>query len=171
MKTVKITLYTIIVLSVVFFGTGLIIKETNYETKVEINKPLSETFTLFNKISNMTEWIPEIQSIEVVNEKPGKIGSTYKVTVENAGQEIVMQQKVLAYVENEKVTLYFDAENMLKTDDYIFTTEGNTTVVTHQSKCTSESYITSCIFPYFKGRLKKIDQGYLNNFKAFAEKQ
>ncbi len=39
----------------------------------------------------------------------------------NQGQEITMTEKVMAYVQNEKVTLFFDAENMLKTDDYVFT--------------------------------------------------
>ncbi len=40
--------------------------------------------------------------------------------IENQGQEILMTQKVIAYVKNEKVTLFFDAENMLKRDDYNF---------------------------------------------------
>ena len=171
MKAVKIILYTIIVLSVVFFATGLIVKETNYTTEVEINKPLSETFTLFNDMSTMKEWIPEVKSIESIDEKPGKTGSTYKIIVEDNGQQIEMQEKVLAYVTNEKVTLFFDANNMLKTDDYIFRAEGNKTIITHHTKSQSKSYIMSCMFPYFKGTFKRIDQEYLNNFKRFSEKQ
>ena len=80
-----------------------------------------------------------------------------------------MTEKVMAYVPNEKVTLFFDAENMLKTNDYLFSEKNGVTTITLNSSCKSESYIMACMFPYFKSVFKEQDQSYLNNFKAFAE--
>jgi len=172
MKAIKIILGIIITLTVVFFATGLLVKEINYEAKVEINKPLKEVFALFNDDDSLKKWVPDIKSIEVLEEKPGIIGSRYRmVVVDGNGNDITMEEKVLAYIENEKVTLYFDAQGMLKTDDYTFTSDGSKTIITNRSTCKSDSYIFGCMMPYFKGTFKDIDQGYLNNFKAFAEKQ
>lgn len=171
MKTIKIILGIITVLVVGFFLTGLIVKETNYTAQVSVNKPISEVFKTFNNSENIKNWIPEIKSFEVLNNNPGKTGSIYKLVVENQGEEISMTEKVLAFVPNKKVTLFFDAENMLKTDDYLFSEENSVTKITLNASCKSDSYIMACLFPYFKGTFKEQDQTYLNNFKEFVEKQ
>lgn len=172
MKAIKIILGIVIFLSLIFFGTGLVIKEINYETKVEINKPISEVFAAFNDDANLKHWIPELKSIVALDEKDGITGSRYRMTVvDGNGNDIIMEEKVLAYVENEKVTLYFDAQGMLKTDEYTFASDGSKTIITNQSNCKSDSYIFGCMMPYFKGTFRNIDQGYLNNFKTFIEKK
>lgn len=170
MKAVKIVLGIIIGLSLIFFATGLIVKETTYSVKVEIDKPIEEVFTKFQNVELLKQWIPEVKSVDIIEEKPGKVGSTYKVVVENQGQEVAMTEKVLAFVENEKVTFQFDAEQMFKTDDYNFTSEGGKTVISQDSKVTAKSYMLSCTFPWFKGHFKKMSQEYLDRFKAIAEK-
>lgn len=171
MKTVKIIIGIISVLSIIFFATGLVVKETTYTAEVAIDKQVEEVFTAFNKKGNIKNWIPEVKSVEVLNENLGKTGNVYKMVVENQGQEITMTEKVMAYVPNEKVTLFFDAENMLKTDDYTFTDKNGTTLLKLKASCQSDSYIMACLFPYFKGTFQTQDQSYLNNFKEFIEKQ
>ena len=170
MKTVKIILGIITALTLVFFATGLFVKATNYSAQVNVNKPIEEVFTTFNNQENLKNWIPEIKSFDVIQEKAGKTGSTYKMVVENQGQEITMTEKVLAYVPNEKVTIFFDAENMLKTDDYVFTENNGQTIITLNSSCQSDSYIMACMFPYFKSVFKEQDQSYLSSFKQYIEK-
>lgn len=171
MKTIKIILGIITALTLVFFATGLIVKDTNYSAEVSINESVEEVFKMFNNSEDIKNWIPEVKSFEVINENPGKTGSIYKIVVENQGQEITMTEKVMAYVPNEKVTLFFDAENMLKTDDYVFKQKEGKTIITLNSSCRSDSYIMACMFPYFKGTFQQQDQTYLNNFKSFVENQ
>jgi uncharacterized membrane protein len=170
MKKIKIILGVITALVVIFFATGLIVKETTYTASVTVNKPLKEVFQVFNDISKIKNWIPELKSLEVVEEKLGKTGSVYKMVVTNQGQEITMTEKVLAYVPNEKIVLFFDAENMLKRDEYVFVENESKTTITLQASCKSDSFIMACLFPYFKGVFKDQDQSYLNNFKAYIEK-
>lgn len=171
MKAVKITLYIVIILSVVFFATGLIVKETKYITEVEVNKPLAETFALFNNVSKIKQWFPEYKSIEAVDKKPEITGSIYNIIVENNGQKVVIKEKILAYIENEKVTLSLDREGVVEIDDYTFKSDGSKTIITLNSSYQAKSYILGCVLPYFKGAFKQIDQKYLNNFKMFSEKQ
>lgn len=170
MKTIKVILIIISVFVVAFLLTGLIVKETTYTAQVSVNKPISTVFKTFNNSENIKKWIPEVKSFEVVSENPGKTGSVYKIVVDNQGQDITMTEKVMAFVENEKVTLFFDAEGMLKKDDYTFTEKDGITTVTLNASCQSETYLMACVYPLFKGTLQEQDQSYLNNFKEFAEK-
>ncbi len=171
MKAIKIILGIVTVLVIIFFSTGLLVKETTYQVRVEINKPLSEVFTVFNDQNSMKNWLPELIAIEPINIKPGIVGSEYKMTVENNGQTVIMTEKVMAYIPNQKVTLYFDAGDMLKTDDYNFSKENGVTLIVKDVACKSDSYIMSCMFPYLKGFFTDMDQKYLDNFKGYIEKQ
>lgn len=169
MKAIKIILGVVTVLVILFFSTGLLVKETTYQVKVEIKKPLPEVFTVFNDQQKMMEWLPEVKSIDPVNVKPGVVGSEYKMTVDNNGQTIVMLEKVIAYIPNKKVTLFFDADDMLKTDDYNFSEQNGVTTILKKSVCKSDSYLMSCMFPYFKGKFTDMDQKYLDDFKSYIE--
>lgn len=172
MKAVKIILGIIITLTVAFLATGLIFKEIKYTTQITINKPIKEVFSLFNDNSKISNWIPELETIEVIDEKPEKTGSTYKMLFKsNDGQKIALKEKILAYIPNEKVTLRFNSATMLKTNDHIFSFVDGVTTIKNNSTCVGNSYLLSCLFPFYKGNLKEIDQEYLNNFKSFIEKK
>lgn len=169
MKTIKIILGLITFLVLAFFSTGLFVRVTNYEVHVSLDQPISEVFSNFTNIENRKSWIPEIQSVTRLSGNEYSVGATYKIVIENKGQEITMTEKILAFVPNEKVSIFFDAENMLKTNEYIFTKNNGGTILQLNSSCRSDSYIMACIFPYFKGTFKAQDQTYLNNFKAYIE--
>ncbi len=169
MKTIKVILIIISTLVVAFLATGLLVQQTNYSATVSIDKPIDEVFSNFMQIDSVKNWIPDIKSVKPVNINPGITGSVYDVVVLNQGQEIVMTEKIMAYVLNEKVTLFYDAENMLKKDDYLFSEENGITTITLNAACQSESFIMACMFPYFRGTFQAQDQSYLNNFKTFLE--
>ena len=169
MKTIKVILIIISTLVVAFLATGLLVQQTNYSATVAIDKPIDEVFSNFMQIDSVKNWISDIKSVKPVNINPGITGSVYDVVVLNQGQEIIMTEKIMAYVLNEKVTLFYDAENMLKKDDYLFSEENGITTITLNAACQSESFIMACMFPYFRGTFQAQDQSYLNNFKKFLE--
>jgi hypothetical protein len=169
MKTIKVILIIISTLVVAFLATGLLVQQTNYSATVSIDKPIDAVFSNFMQIDSVKNWIPDIKSVKPVNINPGITGSVYDVVVLNQGQEIAMTEKIMAYVLNEKVTLFYDAENMLKKDDYLFSEENGITTITLNAACQSESFIMACMFPYFRGTFQAQDQSYLNNFKTFLE--
>ena len=63
MKTVKAIITFLIILTVFFFGTGLIIKESSYTSRIIINKPLEKTFSVFSDFSARTQWNPDYNAI------------------------------------------------------------------------------------------------------------
>ena len=170
MKTVKIILGIITVISIAFFATGLFIIETQYSTEITINKDIEEVFAVMTNPDETKNWIPEIKKKTIAKQTTGITGSIYNVVVLNQDQEIRMTEQVRAYVPNEKLTLYYDAENMLKTNDYLFSKEGNGTKVQLKATCSSDSYIMSCLFPYFKNTFRAQDAQYLENLKNYLER-
>ena len=171
MKTIKVILIIISILVFAFLATGIVVQKTSYSAMVIIEKPINTVFSNFMKIDSSKSWMPDIKSVKAINKNPEIIGSLYNVVVLNQGQEIAMTEKIVAYVPNEKVSLFFDAENMLKKDDYLFTEKNGITTVTLNASCQSESFLMACMFPYFKGTFQAQDQSYLDNFKIFLEKQ
>ena len=169
MKTVKIIITLLIILTVLFFGTGLIIKESSYTSKIIINESLEKTFSTFTDLSAKTQWNPEYNAIEVVELKPGITGSIYNIKVLHNNQTTIIREKVLAYVKNEKITLFIDKDGVVERDDYTFSSDGSQTVINLSSSYQAKSYLLSCVLPFYKFKFKKIDEVFLNNFKRFLE--
>jgi len=169
MKTVKIIITLLIILTVLFFGTGLIIKESSYTSRIIINEPLEKTFSTFTDLSAKTQWNPEYNAIEVIELKPGITGSIYNIKVLHNNQTTIIREKVLAYVKNEKITLFIDKDGVVERDDYTFSSDGSQTVINLSSSYQAKSYLLSCVLPFYKFKFKKIDEVFLNNFKRFLE--
>ncbi len=170
MKAIKIILGIVTALVVAFLLTGLIITEVKYTVEVEVDKPIKEVFEYFENVDLMKKWLPEIKSIEPIDEKSGVVGSTYTMTVVNQGQEMKMVEKITAYIPNKKMIFQFDSDRMIKTDDYNFIANGNKTKVVQNCSVNSKSYMAACLFPYFKGKFKELSLGYMIRFKKEVEK-
>ena len=150
MKTVKIIITLLIILTVLFFGTGLIIKESSYTSKIIINEPLEKTFSTFTDLSAKTQWNPEYNAIEVIELKPGITGSIYNIKVLHNNQTTIIREKVLAYVKNEKITLFIDKDGVVERDDYTFSSDVSQTVINLSSSYQAKSYLLSCLLPFYK---------------------
>ena len=169
-KLLKIVVSVLVIIAIVFLATGIFIKETTYTVSISINKPIEEVFKTFNDQSVITEWIPSVKSFEVIDQKKGMIGSTYKLIVEDKGNSFEMVETITEFIENKKVGLQFDAQGMLKTDLINFTSEGDKTIIRNEAVCKGTTFLLKCTFPYFKSIFKKTDQESLDNFKAYIEK-
>lgn len=169
MKVIKIILSIIIGLSLVFFATGFIVKETAYEVEVSINKPATTVFSEFTQIQNSQQWIPEVKNVQTIKETPNRIGSVYKMVIDNNGEDFTIIEEVKEHLSNTKFTVFVNAENMQKRNNFIFESNESSTTIKLNASCKSDSYILSCVFPYFKSVFVKQDQSYLNNFKNYLE--
>lgn len=170
MKRIKIILGVIIAITLVFLVTGLIVKDIKYSAEVEIDKPIGEVFRLFQDVETRKKWMPEIKSIDSIKVTPQKLGSTYKVIVDNQGENLEVIEKIKAYIPNEKVTLQFSSKAMLKTEDFNFTEQNGKTKIVQYSTLQTNSYLLACTFPWFKSKFESLAQNYLNDFKAVVEK-
>ena len=169
MKAIKVILIIISIISVGFFATGFIMPETKYQTSIEINKNIDGVFQSFSDIKNSKDWVPGLKSVGIRKEVPNKIGSVYELIAIDKGAEITIVQKITAFKKNESIGISFRANEMNKLNLFKFEGKGNSTILTLDATCKSDSYMLSCIFPYFKGIFKEQDDVYLQNFKSYIE--
>jgi uncharacterized membrane protein len=169
MKTIKVILIIISVFILGFLGTGFVVSETNYNAKISLDHSLEVVFNNFTELDSIQNWMSDIDAVTSLNKSPKIVGDLYGIIVINQGQEIRMTKKVTRYVANEKLTLYYDAENMLKKEDFIFSSENGKTIITLHASCRSESFLMGCMFPYFKTTFRNQDQAYLESFKTYME--
>ncbi len=164
MKVIKIILGIIVLISLVFFSTGLVIKEIEYKTEITINKPIEKVFSVFKSAENQKKWLPEIKAVEVVNKNPQEVGSVYKLIV-NKEQNIEVKQKVLEFVPNKKITYRFNSDVMIRTEKYDFLVVENQTKIVQKTNIRSLSYILACTFPWFKSKFEEDTKRGLKEFK------
>lgn len=169
MKAIKVILIIISIVSVGFFSTGLIMPEIKYQTRIEINKNIDGVFQSFSDIKNSKDWVPGLKSVGVRKEVPNKIGSVYELIAIDKGAEITIVLKITAFKKNESIGISFRANDMNKLNLFSFESNGDKTLLTLEATCKSDSYMLSCIFPYFKGFFKEQDDVYLQNFKSYIE--
>ncbi len=140
MKVIKIILGIIVLISLVFFSTGLVIKEIEYKTEITINKPIEKVFLVFKNAEN------------------------HKLIV-NKEQNIEVKQKVLEFVPNKKITYRFNSDVMIRTEKYDFLVVENQTKIVQKTNIRSLSYILACTFPWFKSKFEEDSKRCLKEFK------
>lgn len=165
----KIAGLIILILFAGFISIGFFVPEVKYGSEITVNKPVEETFALFNNIARLHEWIPEIIKIEFIDLKPGITGSTLKMLVEHDGEKMEMVETITAYEPNKLVSLEFVAGGMLKSDHYEFSGNGNSTTIKANYRCRGSNIFFRSLFSFFTSYFLETDQNYLNNFKKLAE--
>ncbi len=128
-KIFKIILGIVWLLLTVFLLAGLLMPKVKYQVQTTVDMSVEQTFTIFNDLSKIPEWIPEVKRITPIEEVAGEIGSRYTIVMDNGGTEMKMNEKVLDYQPNKLVKLEFDADMMYKTDRYTFTEKEGVTVI------------------------------------------
>jgi uncharacterized membrane protein len=168
-KFLKISGLILLLLVVVFFSLGLIFPSVTYTAEITVNKPVAETFRKYNDPGTLSKWIPEMKSLEILEIKPGMVGTKMKMIIENEGQTMELYEEVTHYEENKVIGLSFDAGMMHKSDLVKFSAEGETTTISGTYTCKGSNLFYRSLFSLFKSQFKSIDETYLKNFKAFVE--
>lgn len=171
MKLIKIILGVVIVLSLVFFSTGFIVPKTEIDMEVTIDKPIAVVFSELSNIQKMKDWLPNIDSIQLLNEIPKKIGTTHTIFIKQGEQKTTMKRKIVSFIENQEIGYRYTSKDLLKTDTYLVSSlSDNQTKLMQKSSIAPNSFMLSCTYPWFKNRLQQLHVSYLNSFKELVEK-
>jgi hypothetical protein len=84
---------------------------------------------------------------------------------------VIILETVTEYEENKLIAFEFKTGEMLKNDKITFEADNTSTKITNSSNVTASTYFNRCLFAFFKGMFKSIDQDYLDKFKDFANQQ
>lgn len=171
MKILKGFLRLLLLLLVVFLATGLLVKESSYQIRASIAKPLPQVFSAFHNKSTLKDWQPNLHSIKSNVVKEGVIGSSYHLKMTKDLDTIDFLENTIAFIPNKKITYTLTADQLFKVDDYDFEVVGDSTIITKNVVYKSDHYFMQCLFPYLKNNFIELDQNNLDNFKTYIEKQ
>lgn len=136
MKIVKILLFIIIALILLFLLIGLVKPSISYGHEITVDKSVEESWAVILDETKYPLWLEGYKSIELIEGEKGAIGSKYKVIV-NPGEgqpDFEMIETIVDFKANEFVNLHFDSE-MMDFDQitYIAQMDGKTTVKTEST--------------------------------------
>jgi len=169
-KKIILGLLALIVAVTAIFLAPAILKPTlTNESRVTINKPREEVWKKFMDSSKMGEWLIGFKSIEPVSGEPNKVGSKYKITIEENGEQMEAFETVKEIVENEKFA--FELANDMVSDDIIvtFVNRGLTTEVVQSETINAKGIVWKALFYWMQSTITKRSQENLNNLKKYIE--
>ena len=112
MKVLKYVLGILLALAVIFVLIGVFKPEIEFNTGVEVNKPVKEAWAVLMDESRMTEWLEGYRGSELLSGSKGEEGAKSKISMEYEGKTMEMTETVTAMKENEHLGLHFDSERM-----------------------------------------------------------
>lgn len=144
----------------------------NYETKITIDRPVSQVSQLFHNTEAMKQWLSGFKEIEIVQGLPGQVGTQSKLVFEINGKSEVFEEIITAYEENERFASTLEHKSFTSYITVNFTKKGptdNSTEVVVSNKIEGKSFFWRIMLPLVKSKMKKTQEGDYQKFKVLAE--
>lgn len=142
------------------------------ESSVEIERPIEEVFEYTN--NNVAEWSKTVIKDEVIDEKPGRVGTTFLCVTEENGRQLEFQGLVTRYEPPTASAVqltgkYFDIEA-----EYFFEDLSGRTRVTQRANVSGKGFTKVMFFLFGWMMYKsgcKAQENELNSLKRLLEEQ
>ncbi|MBN2598601.1 MAG: SRPBCC family protein [Marinifilaceae bacterium] len=171
MKTLKKSGIILLIVFLAFVVLGLFLNKQEYQLETEINRPVEEVFQLFNDHNRLSEWLTEVKSFKSIAETEDKVGSKYKLMIDNDGKIVELIETLTGYKENEMLEMDFTAGWMHKYNQFSFKKSDNGTKIIAGYSIEGTNPFAKSLFLFFTKTFQEIDSTNLARFKNFAEKQ
>ena len=140
------------------------------ESKVIINKPVSEVWEFFKNPDNLIHWLSGFQKFEHVSGTPGTVGAKAKHHFLEMGKELILDGELIEVVHEKKIVGILDSSMMLNTVSNGFTDLGNDqTEVSLSSDTQFKGFLWKQVGPLMKGEFKRRQEKDLQTLKQILE--
>lgn len=140
------------------------------EGSVEISRPIDLVFRLTNE--HVAEWSIVVVESNIIEEKPGGVGSTFQTVTMDRGQRMEFLGVVTRYVPPTASSIFMTGKMFDLEVDYIFERTSTGTRVTQQSRVKGKGifgfFLTLFGWMMSKASCKAL-QLELNSLKKFCE--
>ena len=140
------------------------------EMSVEIARPIDEVFDYTN--NRISEWSDTVVSDEVIEQKEGDVGTTFRIVTEETGKEMAFQGVVTRYDPPNASAVHLTGDFFDIDAEYFFDDLSDRTRVTQRSTVTGKG-LTKVMFVLFGWLMKrsgcKAQESELNNLKRLLE--
>ncbi len=170
MKFLKILVLSSIAALATFWIVGLLNESVSTSTKTIVNKPVEETFAAFVDEDLMRDWLTGYVSSEPIVISPLVVGSKYKMTFIENGEEMIMTEEITGFELNKRFEFTLDSDFFKGENTVTFHSEGDKTIVKTHSISKGKNLFFKSLLPFMKssmeerqvhdyGKLKEIIEG------------
>jgi uncharacterized protein YndB with AHSA1/START domain len=169
----KIVIFVLIVIVLIvagLFAFGYMNPSVNYEIKVEINKPREVVWNYFQDENKMGEWQQGFQKIESISGNKNEVGSKYRLTYNDQGNEIVMTETVMEFQAPERFAIKLEHEIMTSDLEISLTESDGKTTFVQKDVAVGSNILWRIMFAAMKSSFIEYNQQNLDKMKANVEK-
>ena len=143
-----------------------------YTLDVIIDKPVDRVIELFDNPDNMFKWMEGLEKIECIEGDPGQPGAKSRLHFDLGKRKIDMVETILSKNLPKEITGTYETEGVYNhiRNSFITTPDGKTRYHAEQ-EFRFDSFMMKVVGFFMPGTFKKQSLKYMNDFKAFAEKE
>lgn len=155
----------ILLLLLLFFAKGLLTPSINYENEVVVDKSAKEAWAVMSDQSNMPKWISGFIKSELKSGTANTVGAVSDVYIEEAGEEMVMEETITAINEYEHMAMSFTMDFMDMDYEIYFKEDKGKTKITSKSSTEGNSLVAKSIISFMPSAMKEQEDKNLANLK------
>lgn len=140
-----------------------------FEYEIEVDKPLAEVHAAFNNPDNLPRWLTGLERTELLSGEAGKVGAKTRQVYLERGRTVELVETITAVDPGRSMDGVIEGPGMEATLHVEFEDRGESTVVRFRSGFKAKSLMMWFMLPFFKGGIRKRQQGDLERFGEMME--
>lgn len=148
MKFLKILLFILLGLIVVFVAVGSLKRTVTYGHEITVNKPAAEAWAVMQDESKYADWLEGFKSIEHTGGEHNAVGSTYKIVIEpGEGQPpLEMTETIMEIEEFKRIRMKYESLFGEMDHEYTYTEQDGSTSIQSTGKLMGNSMMNRVMF-------------------------
>jgi len=142
-----------------------------FVTRVEVNKPVGQTFRLYLDESIMPQWISGFKGIEILRGKPREADSFYRMLIHFNGEDLHIYQKLLEVNPHERLLIQMEHPEFFTYSEILFSPCGKATELNCKVKIEGKNVKIKLAMPLVKSILECRNEQDYQVFKKIVEKR
>jgi len=143
-----------------------------YSLEIDIQLPRSRVVELFDSTENLKEWQPGLLSFEHLSGEPGEVGAKSKIIYRMGKRDCEMIETITVKNLPDEFTGTYDSDGIWnEVKNRFVEVDDNTTKWVSDVEFKSEKLMMKLMMFLLPGMFKKESFKFMQNFKAFAERE
>jgi hypothetical protein len=142
---------------------------TAFSVQIFINQPVEIVCGALLNPDNFPFWTTDLERFEVINGKPGEVGSVGLLHYSQNGQSYVMQDTLLSCEPGKRYTSHVSGDALTALVETTLDSKNNGTEMTITWSGKGKILLLKLLLPFLRGRLIRQSKAELETFKKLVE--
>ncbi|MBT8327935.1 MAG: SRPBCC family protein [Bacteroidia bacterium] len=170
MKFIKYLLIFLVVVALIFVGSGLLRPEQSYSSEITVNKPLKEAWAVMQDENKTTQWLKSITDVKHISGEKGTVGAVTEYTFNENGQESKVQETITSITPYEQVKMDFDMTDVMTMDFTIdFNEKDGKTTIKSSTIAKGSGIFMQSMLSFMGSSMQAQEDENMNNLKTLIE--